>query len=149
MQYLDLHLWLVGDILLKADKMTMAHSLEGRVPFLDREVFAVASKIPTKYRINKKATKYAFRLAAARHLAPKWAEKRKLGFPVPVRVWLRQDDYYGIVKAAFESPAAQEYFNVDTLVNLLNTHKASKADNSRKIWVIYMFLLWHREFFGA
>ncbi|MCL2376484.1 MAG: asparagine synthase (glutamine-hydrolyzing) [Defluviitaleaceae bacterium] len=148
MQYLDLHLWLVGDILLKADKMTMAHSLEGRVPLLDREVFAVAAQIPTKYRTNKKATKYAFRLAAARHLAPKWAEKRKLGFPVPIRVWLKQDDYYGIVKVALQSPAAQEFFNTEALTALLDAHKAGKADNSRKIWTVYMFLLWHKEFFA-
>jgi asparagine synthase (glutamine-hydrolysing) len=149
MQYLDLHLWLVGDILLKADKMTMAHSLEGRVPFLDKEVFAVAAQIPTKYRVNKKATKYAFRLAAARHLAPKWAEKRKLGFPVPVRVWLRQDDYYNTVKTAFESSAAREFFNTGALVAMLDAHKAGKADNSRKVWVVYMFLLWYGEFFEA
>ena len=147
MQYLDLHLWLVGDILLKADKMTMAHSLEGRVPFLDKDVFAVAAAIPTKYRVNKKATKYAFRLSASRHLAPKWSQKRKLGFPVPIRVWLKQDDYYSIVKTAFESTAAQEFFNTNTLVALLDAHKAGKADNSRKIWTIYMFLLWHNEFF--
>jgi len=147
MQYIDLHLWLVGDILLKADKMTMAHSLEGRVPFLDKDVFAVAATIHTKYRVNKKATKYAFRLAAARHLSPKWAEKRKLGFPVPIRVWLRGDKHYGIVKEAFESPAAQEFFNTTELLALLDAHKTGKTDNSRKIWTIYMFLLWHNEFF--
>jgi len=147
MHYIDLHLRLVGDILLKADKMTMAHSLEGRVPFLDKDVFAVAATIHTKYRVNKKATKYAFRLAAARHLSPKWAEKRKLGFPVPIRVWLRGDKHYGIVKEAFESPAAQEFFNTTELLALLDAHKTGKTDNSRKIWTIYMFLLWHNEFF--
>jgi len=147
MQYLDIHLWMVGDILLKADRMTMAHSLEVRAPLLDREVFAVASQIPTKYRTNKKATKYAFRLAAARYLAPKWSEKRKLGFPVPTRVWLREDSYYNTVKETLQSPAAQEFFNTNELVALLDAHKAGKADNSRKIWTVYMFLLWHKEFF--
>ena len=149
MQYLDLHLWAVGDILLKADKMTMAHSLEVRSPYMDKEVFAMATAIPTKYKVNKKATKYAFRLAAARYLAPKWAEKRKLGFPVPIRVWLRQENYYNAVKTAFESEAARQFFHADALVSLLDAHKAGKADNSRKIWTVYMFLLWYGEFFGA
>ena len=148
MQYLDLHLWLVGDILLKADKMTMAHSIEGRTPFLDKEVFDVARTLPTKYRVTKQATKYAFRLSAARYLKPKWANKRKLGFPVPVRVWLRQDHYYNVVKSAFESPAAAEFFHVDKLITLLEDHKSGKADNNRKIWTIYTFLLWYKEFFG-
>jgi len=149
MQYLDLHLWMVGDILLKADKMTMAHSIEGRVPYLDKEVFAVARTLPTKYRVTKQATKLAFRLAAARHLKPQWANKKKLGFPVPVRVWLRQDKYYGIVKTAFESAAAAEFFEQDKLIALLDAHKAGKVDNGRKIWVVYTFLVWYREYFGG
>ena len=147
MQYLDMHFWLPGDILLKADKMTMAHSIEGRVPFLDKYVFDIAAKVPTKYRVNKKETKYAFRLAAANHLAPKWAKKRKLGFPVPIRLWLRQDEYYNKVKNAFDSEVCARYFNVQALAELLQQHKDMKADNSRKIWTIYMFLVWHEEFF--
>ena len=147
MQYIDLHLWLVGDILLKADKMTMAHSIEGRVPYMDKEVFEVAKRLPTKLRVTKNATKYAFRQAAARHLKPKWATKKKLGFPVPIRLWLQDDAYYAKVKAAFESPAASEFFNTQNLVKLLDEHKKRRADNSRKIWCVYMFLLWHSEFF--
>ncbi|MCL2235514.1 MAG: asparagine synthase (glutamine-hydrolyzing) [Defluviitaleaceae bacterium] len=149
MQFLDIHTWLVGDILLKADKMTMAHSLEGRVPYMDKEVFAVASKLPTDFRVTKKVTKYAFRLSAAKHLQPKWAEKRKLGFPVPIRLWLKEDTYYSRVKQAFESPSAQEFFQTDKLIQLLDAHRFGKTDNSRKIWTIYMFLLWHQEFFGG
>jgi len=148
MQYLDIHLWLSGDILLKADKMTMAHSLEGRVPFLDKEVWNLARTIPTKYRVNKKATKYAFRLAAGRHLKPLWANKKKLGFPVPVKLWLKQEKYFHIVKDAFTSPEAAEFFKTDKLVTLLEVHKTEKSDNSRKIWTIYMFLLWYKEFFS-
>ncbi|MCL2575199.1 MAG: asparagine synthase (glutamine-hydrolyzing) [Defluviitaleaceae bacterium] len=148
MQYIDIHMWMVGDILLKADKMTMAHCLEGRVPILDKEVFAVAAKLPTKFRVTKKETKYAFRLAAAKYLDEKWSKKRKLGFPVPIRLWLRESEYYARVKMAFESKAAQEFFNTDKLVALLDAHKLNKADNSRKIWTLYMFLLWHKEFFG-
>ena len=147
MQYLDLHLWMVGDILLKADKMTMAHSIEGRVPFLDKEVFAVARTLPTKFRVTKKSTKHAMRLAAARHLKPQWSDKKKLGFPVPIRLWLRQDKYYQIIKSSFQTEAANIFFHTDKLQALLDTHKSGKVDNSRKIWTIYTFLIWHQQFF--
>lgn len=147
MQYIDIHFWLIGDILLKADKMSMAHSLEVRVPFLDRVVFDVARKVPTEYKVTKENTKYAMRQAAHRYLPDMVAEKKKLGFPVPIRVWLREDKYYNIVKEAFHSPAAQEYFKTEEIMKYLDDHKAGKADNSRKIWTIYMFLVWHKQFF--
>ena len=147
MQFLDIHTWLVGDILLKADKMTMAHSLEGRVPYMDKEVFDVASRLPTGFRVTKKTTKYAFRLAAEKHLKPKWSQKKKLGFPVPIRLWLKDDAYYSRVKKSFESAAAQQFFQVDKLALLLDAHRFGKVDNSRKIWTVYMFLLWYEEFF--
>lgn len=148
MQYIDIHLWLIGDILLKADKMSMAHSLEVRVPFLDKEVFEVARRIPTKYKVNKENTKYAMRMAAHRYLPDMVAEKKKLGFPVPIRIWLKEDKYYNRVKEAFTSKAAQEYFQTDKILRFLEDHKQSKADNSRKIWTIYMFLVWYNEYFG-
>ena len=147
MQYIDIHFWLIGDILLKADKMSMAHSLEVRVPFLDRVVFDVARKVPTEYKVTKENTKYAMRQAAHRYLPDMVAEKKKLGFPVPIRVWLREDKYYNIVKEAFHSPAAQEYFKTEEIMKYLDDHKAGKADNSRKIWTVYMFLVWHKQFF--
>lgn len=147
MQYIDIHFWLIGDILLKADKMSMAHSLEVRVPFLDKEVFNVARTIPTKYKIVDKQTKVAMRTAAHRYLPDMVAEKKKLGFPVPIRVWLKEDKYYNIVKEAFTSDAAAKFFNVDEIVKFLDRHKASKEDNSRKVWTIYMFLVWYRKFF--
>ncbi|MBU3805145.1 MAG: asparagine synthase (glutamine-hydrolyzing) [Candidatus Cellulosilyticum pullistercoris] len=147
MQYVDMHMWLAGDILLKADKMSMANSLEVRVPFLDRKVFEVASKVPTKYRVNKENTKYAMRLAAKRNLPPAVANKKKLGFPVPIRVWLKEDKYYNIVKDAFTSTTANKYFHSEMLVKLLDDHRADKADNSRKIWTIFMFLTWYKVYF--
>ena len=147
MQYIDIHFWLIGDILLKADKMSMAHSLEVRVPFLDRVVFDVARKVPTEYKVTKENTKYAMRQAAHRYLPDMVAEKKKLGFPVPIRVWLREDKYYNIVKEASHSPAAQEYFKTEEIMKYLDDHKAGKADNSRKIWTVYMFLVWHKQFF--
>lgn len=148
MQYIDIHFWLIGDILLKADKMSMAHSLEVRVPFLDKEVFDVARTIPTKYKIVDKQTKVAMRTAAHRYLPDMVAEKKKLGFPVPIRVWLKEDKYYNIVKEAFTSDAAAKFFNVDEIVKFLDRHKAGKEDNSRKVWTIYMFLVWYKKFFG-
>ena len=147
MQYIDIHFWLIGDILLKADKMSMAHSLEVRVPFLDRVVFDVARRIPTEFKVTKENTKFAMRQASHRYLPDMVAEKKKLGFPVPIRVWLREDKYYNIVKEAFHSPAAQEYFKVEEIMKYLDEHKAGKADNSRKIWTVYMFLVWHKQFF--
>ncbi|MGN0584422.1 MAG: asparagine synthase (glutamine-hydrolyzing) [Ruminococcus sp.] len=159
MQYLDLHLWMTGDILLKADKMSMANSLEVRVPFLDKEVMALAEKIPTRYRVTRKAeaegmkytTKYAMRMAAKKDTPPqtaKTAVKKKLGFPVPIRVWLKEDGYYNTVKTAFTGAAAEKYFNTDKLVKLLDDHRAGKGDYSRKIWTVYMFLVWYDVYFG-
>ena len=148
MQYLDINLWMVGDILLKADRMSMANSLELRVPFLDKEVFKVASTLPTRLRVNKKNTKYAMRQAALRHLPPETAQKEKLGFPVPTRVWLRDPKYYEIVKNMFRSPTAEKFFNTDVLVGFLDDHFSGKWDNSRKVWTIYVFLVWYEIYFG-
>lgn len=147
MQYIDIHFWLIGDILLKADKMSMAHSLEVRVPFLDRVVFDVARTVPTKYKVNQENTKYAMRQAAHRYLPDMVAEKKKLGFPVPIRIWLKEDKYYSIVKDAFTSKAAKEFFKSQEIMKYLEDHRAGKADNSRKIWTVFMFLVWHKEYF--
>ncbi len=147
MQYLDINMWMVGDILLKADRMSMANSLELRVPFLDKEVFKVASKLPTKLRCNKQNTKYAMRKAAARHLPIETAEKEKLGFPVPTRVWLRDEHYYMVVREKFLSKTAQKFFNCDILLDWLDEHYNNKEDNSRKVWTIYVFLVWYDIYF--
>jgi len=161
MQYLDLHMWMAGDILLKADRMSMANSLELRVPFLDKEVMKLAEKIPTRYRVTRKEytdektkyiTKYAMRKAAKKDTPPqtaKTAAKKKLGFPVPIRVWLREEKYYGIVKEKFTSEYSKKYFNTDVLVKLLDDHKAGVRDNSRKIWTVFSFLIWYDVFFGS
>ncbi len=147
MQFVDLHMWMVGDILLKADKMSMANSLELRVPFLDKEVMALAGRIPMRYRVNSENTKYAMRQAALRRMPEKWAGKKKLGFPVPTRVWLKEDAYYQRVKEMFTGPEAEAFFHTGRLVKLLDEHKAGKADNSRRVWTVYTFLVWYREFF--
>ena len=148
MQYLDLHLWMTGDILLKADKMSMANSLELRVPFLDKEIMKVAEKIPTKYRVTKSSTKYAMRISALKACPPQTANKKKLGFPVPIRVWLKEDKYYDYVKSEFTSENAEKFFNTEKLVELLDVHKSGKYDYSRKIWTILIFLIWYKVYFG-
>lgn len=147
MQYIDMHFWLIGDILLKADKMSMANSLEVRVPFLDKEVFDVARKIPTRYKVTDKNTKVAMREAAHHYLPDMVAEKKKLGFPVPIRIWLKEDKYYNIVKEHFTSEAAAQFFKTEEIVKLLDEHRAGKEDNSRRIWTIFMFLTWYNQFF--
>lgn len=147
MQYIDIHFWLIGDILLKADKMSMANSLEVRVPFLDKEVFEVARHIPTSLKVTDKNTKVAMRAAANQYLPDMVAEKKKLGFPVPIRIWLKEDKYYNTVKEAFTSAVAEEFFQTKELVKLLDRHRVGKEDNSRKIWTVYMFLIWHKQFF--
>ena len=148
MQYLDINRWMVGDILLKADRMSMAHSLELRVPFLDREVFQVASRIPAKHRIAGGTTKYAMRLAAKRHMPEESTARPKLGFPVPIRIWLRKEEHYRTVRDAFTSPAAKSFFRVEELLKFLDQHYEGKKDNSRKIWTVYMFLVWYGVYFG-
>lgn len=147
MQYLDINMWMVGDILLKADRMSMANSLELRVPFLDKEVFKVASSLPTKLRCNKHNTKYAMRKAAVRHMPEATAEKEKLGFPVPTRVWLRDEKYYNVVKTKFKGKTAERFFNTDVLVSWLDSHFSGKEDNSRRVWTIYVFLVWYDIYF--
>ncbi len=147
MQFVDLNMWMVGDILLKADKMSMANSLELRVPFLDKEIMALAGRIPLKYRVNSENTKFAMRKAALRRMPEKWAGKRKLGFPVPTRVWLKEDKYYNIVKEEFQGENAERFFHTDKLIKLLDDHRAGKADNSRRVWTVYTFLVWYKQFF--
>ena len=148
MQFLDINLWMTGDILLKADKMSMANSLELRVPFLDKEVMALAQRIPKKYRVTKENTKYAMRMAAHRACPPRTADKKKLGFPVPIRVWLKEDEYYNKVKAEFESENARKFFKPEKLISLIEDHRDGKYDYSRKIWTVYTFLVWYKVYFS-
>lgn len=145
MQYIDFNTWLIGDILLKADKMSMANSLEVRVPYLDRILIDNIRKMPTKYKICNGQTKYAFRNVAKKELASKIADKKKLGFPVPIRVWLREKDTYDLVRNMFLSD--DEFFDKRKIIKLLDEHYKGKRDNSRKIWTVYTFLVWYQEYF--
>lgn len=147
MEFCDLNLWMVGDILLKADKMSMANSLELRVPFLDKKVFELARRIPTECKVNAGQTKIAMRGAAEKTIPARTADKKKLGFPVPVRAWLRNEKYAGIVREAFNAPAAAEFFNVTELNRMLDQHLSGKRDNWRQIWCVFIFLVWYDEYF--
>ena len=146
MQYIDFNFWLIGDILLKADKMSMANSLEVRVPFLDRILIDTVRKLPTKYKIKEGKTKYLFREVAHDILPEKWSNKKKLGFPVPIREWLKEEDTYNLVKEKFSK--SEEFFKPNKIIKLLDDHKKGKKDNSRKIWTIYSFLVWYDEYFS-
>lgn len=145
MQYLDIHTWLRGNILMKADKMTMANSLELRVPFIDTKVFEFAATIPTKYKIANGTTKHVLREAMKDFLPAEIKSKKKLGFPVPTRTWLKSEFYQWAKELIFES-------KVDNLINkayvlyMLDEHREGNADYSRKIWTILVFMLWHQIF---
>lgn len=147
MQYLDMNLWLPNDILLKADKMTMANSLELRVPFLDKEVFKHSLNIPTKFKITKETTKYALRRASEKVVPLEWAKRKKKGFPVPFVHWLKQDNIYKEIKKEFESEHAKKFFDVEKILKLLEEHYKGIKNNCRKVYTIYTFLLWYKIYF--
>ena len=145
MQYIDFNFWLIGDILLKADKMSMANSLEVRVPLLDRCLISNVIGIPSEYKIVGNETKYAFRQVCKEYLDDKVANKKKLGFPVPIREWIKEDDIYNQIYESFSNSG--EFFNTKRILKLLEDHRKGKRDNSRKIWTIYTFLVWYDEYF--
>ena len=145
MQYVDLFTWLRGDILVKADKMTMANSLELRVPFLDIEVFKIASTIPTSQKLTKETTKYALRQALTRIVPAHVLNRPKLGFPVPIRHWLK-DEMYEWARAIIVDGKDQPFIDTDAALTLLDAHRAGPHDYSRKIWTLLVFLIWHGIF---
>lgn len=147
MQYLDMNLWLPNDILLKADKMTMANSLELRVPFLDKEVFKQSLSIPDNYKVNNGITKYCFREASKSILPNEWSNRKKKGFPVPFSIWLKEKDIYEEVKNTFDSDYSKEFFDTNKILKLLDEHYTNKKNNGRKIYTIYCFLLWYKIYF--
>lgn len=147
MQYADMQVWMLYDILQKADKMSMANSLELRVPFLDRRVLETALKIPSEYRVTKDGTKLALRRAALKSLPEKTADMPKIGFLTPLNDWLRQDEYYQMIRAAFNGETAGRFFQTQNITRLLDDHKAGKAHNMKKIWSVYCFIVWYEEFF--
>ena len=149
MQAIDINFWLMKDILQKADRMTMANSLEGRVPFVDTEVFKVASSLPIEYKVTNENTKVALRDAAKKVIPNEAYKKKKLGFPVPIRDWIKEDDVYKELKRELNSKVAKKFFNTEILLKMLDEHKNGKKDNYRKVWTVYSFLKWYDVFFSS
>lgn len=146
-QTVDLQAWFLKDILQKGDKMTMAHSLESRVPFADTEVFRVAARLTDRQKVTKENTKVLFRRAAERAVPGEVCNKKKLGFPVPLREWMREDDFYREISAALQTPVIKKLFDHQKLLDMLEAHKSRKCDCYRKIYTVYCFSLWHQVFF--
>ncbi|MCD8510367.1 MAG: asparagine synthase (glutamine-hydrolyzing) [Bacillus sp. (in: Bacteria)] len=145
MQYVDMHTWLRGDILVKADKMTMAHSLELRVPFLDRDVFDIAAKIPLHGKIRGKQTKVWLRESLADVVPAHVLHRKKLGFPVPIRIWLK-DEMYDWARNWMTTSQTDHLFNKKECLQLLEDHRLGKLDASRKIWTILTYMIWHHNY---
>lgn len=148
MQYADICTWMQYDILQKADKMSMAASLELRVPFLDKEVLALAVRIPSEYRVTKDVTKLALRRTAERKLPKKSAMMPKIGFITPINDWMREDRFYQRIRDAFTSEHAEKFFKTEALLAMLDAHKAGQNGSMKRIWAVYCFLVWYNEFFG-
>lgn len=146
-QVIDYHFWLVNDFLHAVDRNTMMFGLEARTPFLDKEVYDVARHLPTSAKIGKGKTKIALRKAAEKVIPNEAYKKKKLGFPVPLRAWMREDDLYNKIKVTFNKSYTKEFFDVKKINKLLEDHKNNKKDNYKKVWTIYTFLVWYEQFF--
>lgn len=147
MQYLDMHFWLPNDILLKADKMSMANSLELRVPILDKEVFKLSNTIAPEYKVSHGTTKYALRKAASKRIPEEWYKRPKKGFPVPIFTWLKDEKYYNLFKKMFNEEFTKEFFDVKKLNKMLDEHYNGKKNHCRKLWNVYVYLMWYKVFF--
>ena len=145
---IDFHFWLPQDILLKADKMSMSHSIELRTPLMDIDVFNYARTIPTKYLLKNKETKYLFRQVASKKIPEEWSKRRKCGFPVPFSKWLREEKFYNLVKEEFQKSYVSKYFDQPYICKLLEEHYAGRKNNGRKIYNIYCFLVWYDQYFA-
>lgn len=147
MQAIDIKFWLTKDILLKADKMTMANSIEARTPFVDKKVFEIASTLPMQYKVSKNNTKVALRQAAKQAIPNDAYKKKKLGFPVPLREWVKEDDMYHKIKDSIKQEWVAEFFNQKYVLHLLEQHKNNKKDNYKKVWAVYCFIKWYEIYF--
>lgn len=148
MQYIDLNLWMPGDILMKADKMTMAHSLELRVPFLDKELFELARRIPASYRIAGGTTKYIFRKAMEGVIPDFILNRPKLGFPVPLRDWMKGQAGVDLLEQ-IQSSGINDYVHLGEVEQMLLKHRNGQGDYSRRLWVLYIFAMWHMTYMEA
>ncbi len=146
-QIIDIKLWLEKDIFLKGDRMSMANSLECRVPFSDIEVYHIARKLAPYQRVNNEQTKILLREAYHNDVDFADFNKKKLGFPVPLREWIKDEKIKKDILEAFDSHVAKKFFNTEYLKQLYDDHYCNRKDNYKKIWVIYIFILWYRIYF--
>lgn len=147
MSAVDIQIWLEGDIYLNVDKMSEAAGLEIRMPLTDLRVFDIASRMPSKFKVDQEQNKVAFRNAAAKVLPHDIAFRKKLGFIVPIRIWLADERYNGDVRAKFNSEMAEKFFNIEEINAIFNDYINGNSDNWRKVWTIYTFLVWYEEYF--
>lgn len=147
MSDVDIQIWLEGDIYLNVDKMSTAAGLEIRMPLTDRRIFDIASRMPSEYKVNSEQNKVAFRTAAARVLPEEIAFRKKLGFIVPIRIWLADERYNKDVRDKFKSEMAAQFFDLDEIGTIFDDYINGNSDNWRKIWTIYTFLVWYEEYF--
>ena len=147
MSDVDIQIWLEGDIYLNVDKMSEAAGLEIRMPLTDRRVFDIASRLPSRFKVNAEQNKVAFRTAAAKVLPEEIAFRKKLGFIVPIRIWLADERYNADVRAKFSSDMAAKFFDLDEINAIFADYIGGNSDNWRKIWTIYTFLVWYEEYF--
>ena len=144
---IDIRVWLEGDIYLNVDKMGLATGLQVRMPLTDLRIFDIASRLPSKFKVNEEQNKVAFRTAAAKLLPEDIAFRKKLGFVVPIRIWLADSRYNGDVLRLFNSEIAEKFFNVEEINAIFNDYIGGNSDNWRKVWTIYTFLVWYEEYF--
>ena len=147
MQDIDIQIWLEGDIYLNVDKMSEAAGLEIRMPLTDRRIFDIASRIPSKYKLTEEQNKVAIRMAAAKVLPEEIAYRKKLGFVVPIRIWMADERFNQDVQAKFHSEMAEKFFNVEEINAIFDEYIGGNSDNWRKVWTIYTFLVWYEEYF--
>ena len=147
MSSIDIQIWLEGDIYLNVDKMSEAAGLEVRMPLTDTRIFDIASRMPSKYKVNEEQNKVALRTAAARVLPEEIAFRKKLGFIVPIRIWMADGRYNQDVQAKLKSGICEKFFNVDEVNAIFEDYIGGNSDNWRKVWTIYTFLVWYEEYF--
>ena len=147
MSDVDIQIWLEGDIYLNVDKMSLAAGLEIRMPLTDRRIFDIASRMPSEYKVNEEQNKVALRTAAAKVLPEEIAFRKKLGFIVPIRIWMADDRYNADVRRLFASDIAEKFFHVEEIRAIFDEYVGGNSDNWRKVWTIYTFLVWYEEYF--
>jgi asparagine synthase (glutamine-hydrolysing) len=147
MQNIDIQVWLEGDIYFNVDKMGAAFDLEIRMPLTDRRVFDIATRMPSEFKVNEEQNKVAFRTAASKVLPEDIAFRKKLGFIVPIRIWLADSKYNADVRRLLNSDIADKFFNLNEINAIFEDYISGNSDNWRKIWTIYTFLVWYEEYF--